>query len=283
MRALYSLLIASAGFAQSPARPQFEVASIRPSAPQEAQANVGLHVDGAQVRITFLNLKDYISMAYRLKPHQVIMPEAIGSERYDIAAKIPEGTPRDKILDMMQALLEDRFHLKSHRDTKEFPVYGLVIAKGGIKLKPSQLDADENPGAVEVKATGGRGGVNVNLGRGSYFTFADGKLEAKKIDMPQLVDLLTRFNDKPVVDMTGLTGTYDISLTFSPEDYQAMLIRSAIYAGVTLPPQALRALEGVSGDTLFAALQTVGLKLESRKAPLEVLVVDSVSKTPTEN
>jgi uncharacterized protein (TIGR03435 family) len=95
--------------------------------------------------------------------------------------------------------------------------------------------------------------------------------------------MLTRFNDKPVVDMTGLTGTYDISLTFSPEDYQAMLIRSAIYAGVTLPPQALRALEGVSGDTLFAALQTVGLKLESRKAPLEVLVVDSVSKTPTEN
>jgi uncharacterized protein (TIGR03435 family) len=101
--------------------------------------------------------------------------------------------------------------------------------------------------------------------------------------MASFVDTLGRFLDRPVVDATGLTGNYDFELAFTPEDYRAMQIRSAIAAGVVLPPEALRLLEGGSGDSLFSAIQTIGLKLESRKAPLEVLVVDSVRKTPTEN
>jgi len=101
--------------------------------------------------------------------------------------------------------------------------------------------------------------------------------------MVAFADTLARFVDRPVVDFTDLKGTYDFTVSFTPEDFRAMMIRAAINAGVTLPPEALRLLEGVSDEGLFAAVQTLGLKLESRKAPLEVLVIDSIRKTPTEN
>ena len=83
--------------------------------------------------------------------------------------------------------------------------------------------------------------------------------------------------------MTGLTKAYDFTLTFSPEDYNAMLIRSALSAGVVLPPQALKALDYGSGDSLIAAVETLGLKLDRRKAPLDLVVVDHMEKSPTEN
>ena len=81
--------------------------------------------------------------------------------------------------------------------------------------------------------------------------------------------------------MTGLEGTYDLNLEFTPEDYRVLLIRSAVYAGVTLPPEALMFLQGASDESIFKGLQTVGLKLEQRKAPLEVLLIDSMTKTPS--
>jgi uncharacterized protein (TIGR03435 family) len=136
---------------------------------------------------------------------------------------------------------------------------------------------------VNIAAGGSQAGVGVNLGGGSYFTFGNNRLEAKKLSMATLADTLARFVDRPVVDMTGLAGNFDFDLEVTPQDYQAMLIRSAIAAGVTLPSQALRALDNASGDSLSAALQRVGLKLEPRKAPLEVLVIDSALRTPIDN
>lgn len=284
-----ALVAAAAAFGQTP-RPEFEVASIRAtdqSNPQ--QVSVGVHVDGAQVSITYFSLKDYIRVAYKIKDYQVVGPDWITSERFDIAAKIPAGANRDQVPEMLQALLEERFKIKTHMDSKEFPVYALVAAKGGFKLKETPADAGAEPaeagrgGAVNVTASGSARGVSLNLGRGSYFTFADNKLEAKKVTMVTFSDTLARFMDRPVVDMTELKGNYDITLNFTQEDYTAMLIRSAIAAGVVLPPQALRALEFSSGDSLASALQLVGLKLDARKAPLPVLVVDKIEKTPTAN
>jgi uncharacterized protein (TIGR03435 family) len=101
--------------------------------------------------------------------------------------------------------------------------------------------------------------------------------------MAQLADSLGRFIERPVVDMTELKGTYDLTLEFTPEEYRVLLIRTALSAGVNLPPEVMRLLEGASDESLFKGLQALGLKLESRKAPLEVLVIDSASKTPTEN
>ena len=282
-----ALLAAVALLAQH--RPEFEVASIRPSADQGAgQVGVGLHLDGAQVRCSYLSLKDYVVMAYRLKFYQVSGPEWIASQRFDIAATIPSEGSSGQIPEMLQALLADRFAMKVHRETREFPVYGLQVLKSGLKAKESASDSAAGEGGpgrgpVNIAAGGSQAGVGVNLGGGSYFTFGNNHLEARKLSMATLADTLARFVDRPVVDMTELKGNYDFDLEVTPEDYQAMLIRSAIAAGVTLPPQALRALENASGDSLSTALQKVGLKLEPRKAPLEVLVIDSALKTPTEN
>ena len=285
-----AVLAAAAAFGQSP-RPEFEVASIRATDQSNpAQVSVGVHIDGAQVSISYFALQDYIRVAYRLKQYQVIGPDWIASERFDIAAKIPATANRDQVPEMLQTLLEDRFKLKSHREDKEFPVYALIPAKGGVKLKESPPDTDTGAGGAEparapvnVTASGSARGVNVNLGGGSYFAFADNKLEGKKLTMTAFCDTLARFMDRPVVDMTGLTGNYDITLNITQEDYTAMLIRSALSAGIVLPPQALRALEMSSGDSLTSALQLVGLKLDARKAPLPVLIVDHIEKTPTAN
>jgi uncharacterized protein (TIGR03435 family) len=89
--------------------------------------------------------------------------------------------------------------------------------------------------------------------------------------------------DRPVVDMTNLKGAYDFVLNVTPEDRIGMMIRSAINAGVTLPPQALKALDNATGDSLTAALEKIGLTLTPRKGPVEVIVVDSIQKTPSEN
>jgi uncharacterized protein (TIGR03435 family) len=283
-----AVLAAAAAFGQTP-RPEFEVASIHPTdQSNQAQVNVGVHIDGAQVNITYFSLKDYIRVAYKLKDYQIAGPDWIGSERYDISAKLPSGGARDQVPEMLKSLLEDRFKIKSHMDSKEFPVYALIAAKGGVKLKESPVDAEtEAPGTpatnVNVTASGGARGVTINLGEGAYFAFADNKLEAKKLTMVAFCDTLARFMDKPVIDMTELKGAYDITLNFTQEDYTAMLIRSAISAGVALPPQALKMLELSSGDSLASGLQLVGLKLDSRKAPLPVLVVDKIEKTPTAN
>jgi uncharacterized protein (TIGR03435 family) len=286
---ILAILASGAVFAQTlPGRPEFEVASIKPSAPPTGPVNVGVQIDGAQVHFSYLSVKDYIQMAYRVKAHQVVGPDWLASERFEIAAKLPAGAAREQVADMLQALLADRFQLTMHRGTKEFPVYALVVGKGGLKMKESPIDSDAadaegGKGAINVTATGGRGGVSVNLGKGSYYNFANNRFEAKKLTMAALADSLTRYLDRPVVDMTELNGNYDFDLELSPEDYRAMLIRSAIGAGVVLPPEALRALEGVSDNSLFTAVQALGLKLEQRKAPLEVLLIDRVEKAPTAN
>ena len=123
----------------------------------------------------------------------------------------------------------------------------------------------------------------MDLGGGSSFSLGNNKLEIRRATAPVVVASLTRLVDRPVLDSTDLKGTYDLTLDLTPEDYQAVLIRSALNAGVVLPPQALRALDLGSSDPFAFPLQKVGLTLESRRAPLDVVVVDSARKTPLEN
>jgi uncharacterized protein (TIGR03435 family) len=274
-------------FAFSQTHREFEVASIRPVGDvPPAQINVGLHIDGAQVRITYLSLKDYIGLAYRVRINQIVGPDWLGSQRFDIAAKLPDGGAQSDVPVMLQALLADRFQMKMHRETKEFPVYALEVAKGGLKIMESTSDGDSgapNTGALNIAAGGNDAGATINFGNGSYFTLGRNGVEAKRLTMGTFADMLTRFLDRPVVDMTGVKGTYDLMLDLSPEDRIAMLIRSAVSAGVVLPPQALALLDGVSNDSLSNSLKKVGLTLEPQKAPLEVLLIDQIQKTPTEN
>jgi len=276
-------------FAQNAGRPAFEVASIRPSAEAPPQGvMVGARIDGAQFRTTYLTLKDYIGMAYRVKLYQISGPDWIGADRFDVAATLPEGALPAQAPDMMQALLADRFQLSLHREQKDFPVYALEVAKTGLKMTVSspnpELDNADAKAPQSFTGTGSNQGVSVNLGGGASFTFANNKFEGKRLSMPALAATLERFLDRPVVDMTDVKGNYDFSFDVTAEDYQAMLIRSAVVAGVILPPAVLRLIEGSPTPTsLFDSMEKLGVKLVARKAPLDVLVVDKVLKTPTEN
>jgi uncharacterized protein (TIGR03435 family) len=189
---------------------------------------------------------------------------------------------------MLQSLLEERFNLKMHRDKKDFPVCVLEVAKGGLKIKESAPDPDlakaDAKAPVNVTGSGIPGqGISVNYGRGTSYTFSNNRFEAKRFTMELFTGNLERFVDRPIVDMTDLKGSYDFVLDVTQEDYRAMLIRAGMNAGVSLPPEALRLLDGASVASLFDALQKVGLKLDARKAPLDLLVIDEARKTPTEN
>jgi uncharacterized protein (TIGR03435 family) len=150
---------------------------------------------------------------------------------------------------MLQKLLADRFKLTLHRTTKEFPVYELVTAKNGPKLK-------------EVEA----GGSNTNSGRGH--------MTATRISMQRLSEFLSRQVDRPVLDMTGLKGVFDLTLDWTPDESLS----------AKKPGEGEVAIDAPKSPSLLTALQEqLGLKLQARRAPIEILVVDHAEKVPTEN
>jgi uncharacterized protein (TIGR03435 family) len=294
MRIIHSILLATfvslAAFGQTAApRLEFEVVSIKPAEPINAgdpQINIGLHIDGAQVRLGYRSLQDLIRQAYGVKAHQVEGPDWIVSQRFDISAKLPAGATALQVPEMLKSLLADRFQLTTHRGSKELPVLALVVAKGGLRMKelPPDPEAGDVPkGNVDVAASGSAQGVSMSMGNGASYTFGNNRFDVKKMTMAFFADSLSRYEADPVLDMTGLSGAYDFGLELTPEDYRAMLIRTALAAGVQLPPEAVRLLDAGVGDSLAAGLANLGLKLERRKAATEMIVVDKALKTPTEN
>jgi uncharacterized protein (TIGR03435 family) len=280
--ALISILFAvPVVFCQTPTpRPEFEVASVKASAPiTDAGFNVGVHIDGAMVRCTYLSLLNYLGVAYDVKDYQVIGPDWLATEHFDIVAKRPEGVEGEKSLrGMVASLLEDRFKLAMHRETRDLPAYALVVGKGGMKIQEVPPDPDAvDTGKVDVNVTGGgRGGTTVDLGGGSSLTYGLNKLEARKVTIPSIMDSLSKFLDRPVVDMTGLTGRYNFTLDYSVDELRN-LVRASGGDASRIPD--------FGGDqiSIFTSVESLGLKLETRKAPVQVIVIDSVQKTPTAN
>ncbi|MGH9648475.1 MAG: TIGR03435 family protein, partial [Bryobacteraceae bacterium] len=287
---ILSALASVAILAQAPPpRVEFEVASIRPSDPILSAADaskIGLHIDGAQVNLGKLSLNDFLAMAYKVKLYQISGPEWMASDRFDINAKLPAGSKGDQIPQMLQALLTDRFGMKFHREMKEFPVYTLVVEKTGLKMKeslPDLADAADQHKSFDVSTSVSQTRTTINYGNGMYITFGDNAFEGNKVPGSAIAEMLARFVDRPVVDKTELKGNYDFKLQFSPEDFIAMMMRAALAAGVALPPEALKSIDASNGDSLFTALETLGLKLEQRKAPIDVLVIDHIEKSPSDN
>jgi uncharacterized protein (TIGR03435 family) len=268
--------------------------------------HVGMNVDQARVDIGFLSLADLIQTAYKVKRYQVSGPDWMSQQRFDILAKMPEGATKEQVPEMLQGLLADRFKLTFHKETREHSVYGLVVGKGGPKLKESATEpAPElkpEAGGNTVSFGGGQirqsGNTVVVTGAGrpgtTKMTMADGKMkmDSTKVTMTAFCEMLSRFTDKPVVDMTELTGSYDVTLEISMAELQNV----ARSAGVAIPGMAPSG--GGGGDagrpgdaasdpstsgSVFASVQALGLKLESRKAPVETIVVDKLEKLPTEN
>jgi uncharacterized protein (TIGR03435 family) len=172
------------------------------------------------------------------------------SERYDIAATMPPTTPDDQVLLMLQALLVERFQLKLHWEEKEMVVHALVAGKNGPKLKKT---------ADETRIP------DVRLGPFS--------IDARNKSMEDLAGILMRWTDRPVVDMTGLSGAYDFKLDWSADRSQPS---GGIPEGMAMP---------VTEDPLapLRALASLGLKAEVRRVPLKFLVIDHAEKVPTEN
>lgn len=265
------------------ASPTFGVASVRPSPDgPPAQGQAGVHITKNQARFAYLSLRDYLSIAFSVPIHQVSGPEWINSARFDIAATMPEHATDADFPKMMEALLRDRFKLQAHRESRESPVLALEVGRNGTKLVATPDDTPKDA-PFSVTSSGSAQGVSADLGNGSSFTLTNNRFEFRKVTMQSLADTLGRFMRYPVLDRTRLDGRFDIGFNIAPEDYMPLMIRSAVNAGITLPPQALQMLDAPSLGSVENGLRSLGLALEERRAPLDYLIVDSMERTPTEN
>jgi len=247
----------------------FEVASVRPTPADNSGPPLGMRITGARIQISGYSLKDYIGMAYSLEPPQVIAPEWMATQRFEIAGNLPAGSTRQQIPQMIQALLIDRFALQVHKESREFPVYALTVSKGGLKIKGTPIDPNAPPPpTAEVNGSGSPAGVVISMGVGS-FGLLDNRLEVRNLTMAELANSLTRFSERKTIDATGLTDRFDFTLELSQEDYGFAMMRAAINNGYPVSPQGLRALDGAPSNVLGQYIARTGLVLEERKAPLD--------------
>lgn len=216
--------------------------------------------------------------AYTMQPFQIVGgPEWVNSERYEIEATADGNASRAQMFLMLQSLLEDRFHLKIHRETKEIPVYALVAARSGIKLPPPKEGNCVSPTQdASPDWAGGRmappgqgpaplarcGEVRVMLESGGA------RLQGGKVAMPELIRMLSMALGRTVVDRTAFTGLFDAKLDFMPDETTA-----------ALPPPPPDASPEFKNPSILVALQEqLGLRLESTRGPVEVIVIDQVER-----
>jgi len=215
---------------------EFDAASVKRTPLRTGpDARLSVEFTTGRIRCSNISLKSLIVRAYEVKDYQVAGPEWMSSELYDVVATMPPATSADDALLMLRSLLAERFELKLQRETRELPVYVLVAAKGGAKLK-----------AVERNWEGG--GEN-----------SPGHLVLPSMTMEGLATVLSWRVDRPVVDMTGMTGHFAVKLEWS-------------------------STTDATGGSIFTALQEqLGLKLEARKVPMEMLVAEHVARVPVGN
>ena len=286
----------------------FEVVSVKPAAPLDMQAitatiaegkrpRLGARVERGRAEYFYVGLPQLISRAYGVKGNQIQGPGWMNEQMFDIVAKMPDGASADDEPKMLQTLLADRFKLAFHRENKEVQAMALVVAEGGPKLKasepakpfdpaaplaPGEKQLDSSDGLMRVTTL--KDGESINMGaRGTLRYTRDPtnrttKMEASQLTMGALADMLTTFlrvsgSRMDVKDMTGLTGSYAVSMSFATDDLKILTGADAL----------AEAPDPSGGQSIFRAAQSLGLKLVQRKVPVEQLVIDHVEKTPTEN
>jgi uncharacterized protein (TIGR03435 family) len=275
-RLLVFLLAAVSTYAQQTPRPfAYDVATIKPVQPDAPKTFSGVMdtpdgIDAEFVTVPMLMKIAYGGMTFISDKQIIGAPAWASSQTYNIRAKITEAdlaalqklTPEERKQSnqqMLQTLLAERFNLKVHRETRQLPVYELVLAKGGSKLKPI---GDDDPGVIK--------GTDGQLIKGSMARFErSGKIIVQQYSMPELAILLTQLAqelDRPVLDKTGLTGKYNFTLNWSPTIHSISSHTDADDA-----------------VSIFTALQEdLGLRLQPSTGPVEVLVIDHVDK-PSDN
>jgi uncharacterized protein (TIGR03435 family) len=262
-----ALATAVLGQTPSPAHSEFDVASVKPSAPADDRALVQA-LPGRLLMQNF-SARSLILFAYGVADYQISGgPSWIISERYDIQAKgALNATVQQMEGPMLQALVEDRFKLALHRETKQLPVYELTIANGNAKLLPSKNDnctaysADSPPPTAPAPGT-------IFCGFPRFASSGlNQTLNGAAISIAALAGNLSRWQlHRPILDRTGLTGTFDVHLEWTAD-----------------PPSGIADTDASSGPSIFTALrEQLGLKLQPAKGPVEVLVIDHVEK-PSSN
>jgi uncharacterized protein (TIGR03435 family) len=261
------LFTASLVFSQS-----FDAASVRPGPP----GNTGRFAmtggpgtsDPGFLRYSNVPLKRVLMVAYDVKFWQVSGPDWLNSLRFDISARVPEGTTNEQSLVMLRSLLAARFQMTVHRETKELPIYTLAADKTGFKPRPSGLRSAEGDTIATVKQDEGKDGFPVLApgGPGIVVETRGGRarISAFKSDLSKLADLLSKQLGRPVFDRTGVAGDFDFVLYYTPEN---------------ATPDDTNPYPGI-----FNALrEQLGLRLDATKGPVEMLVIDRIEKVPTEN
>jgi bla regulator protein blaR1 len=256
--------------------PAFEVASIKPN--KSATGMSLLRTTPVGFSASNVSLKAVIQHAYGVEENQILgAPGWLGSERFDIEAKVSSSdtdalhnlNPDQRKL-MLQPLLADRFQLKVHTEARDLPVLVLVVAKGGPKLHEAK-PGDTYPNGL--KGFDGGGGPGMMLGK-------PGQLTAQGVDLSSVAKQLSMQLGRTVEDKTGLTGKYDFTLKWTP-DRDPSPMPGGPEAGQQGPAATLST--DSSEASIFTAVQEqLGLKLESGRAPVEVLVIDHV-EAPSEN
>jgi uncharacterized protein (TIGR03435 family) len=292
--ALVFLTSCAANAQTTGATPSFEVASVKPAAPLNMNGGRGGRGSPGQVMFTNSPMTQILMSAYGVKRYQISGPSWMDTERFDIVAKLPEGATRADSPPMLRNLLAERFKLSVHREKKDLPIYALVVAKNGPKMTESaEVPAPANgnapppipappserkmgPDGFPVWPTGGRG-LDIQMSPGRI------RMKVTMESMPQFADLLSNELDRPVMDQTGLTKNYAFILAYAPEPGGR---RGPM--GMALPTPApgdgATPADLDAAPTLLVAVQEqLGLKLEQKKGPVELLVIDRIEKTPTEN
>jgi uncharacterized protein (TIGR03435 family) len=298
--------------------PVFDVASVRLAAPMDREAVFAIlrtgrrpetmAINGDRATFKYMSLKELVAYGYKVRTFQVTGPDWLTTDRFDIQANLPAGASHDDVPAMLKALLDNRFKLSAHLETKDHPVIGLKLAKDGAKMKetaapaPLDLSAELGPGETKVDSVDGpmilthnkNGSTTYNMGtRGKMTLLVDGQsqtlnLSGDGMTMKGLAMMLTVLgggNGREVVDMTGLKGNYDVSVSFSLEDLTASLRDSGV--DIPMRPGDSGSGSGASdpgnSSTVADALGKLGLKMTGTHAPVEQLVIDHVEKLPTEN
>jgi uncharacterized protein (TIGR03435 family) len=256
MKAIFLTLL----LAQAPAAPGFEVASVKPNT-SGARASSTHSLPGGRVTMTNVTVRQLILGGYGLRGLQLTGgPSWIDSDRFDIDALSPENTPPEQVFPMVRTLLADRFKLVVHMETKEQPVYALVLARAdkklGPQLKESTLDCTtpRQPGSPTPC------GMNTNTSN------AGGNMKGGDQTLANLAEMLANFvADRMVIDRTGLIGKYDFELRWTSQNLQ------------TAQPNPADGPRTQDAPSIFVALpEQLGLKLEAQRGPVEFLVIDSI-------
>ena len=283
--------------AERPGSPSFEVASIKLAQAQPGPGYISGNMTGpgtprpGQPSYTGWSLKQLLTQAFNLRDDRLAGPRWLDEDKFDIVAKAPAGSTKEQVNQMLQNLLVERFGLVFHWEDRELPTYEMQVGKSGLKMKEVTPPPDAAPFAngppslvtdkdgLRQLAPGSHGIVLIGLRE-----LGMQRVSARAQSVAALVPLLQLLLKRSVVDKTGLTGTYDFNLDYAVDSPRpagsGLAAATEPPTGQAIPPDS----GGGGGPTLMNALESqLGLKLESKKGPVEVLVVDSMNRKPTEN